>query len=59
MIGVIRFLTSIFQHHCPICSESLQTKRNSFLSEKVCPRGHYKEESYSHLGVSIVYEEEK
>lgn len=56
---MIRLLKTIFQHHCPTCNEPLHSQRDSLSCEKVCPNGHYKEETYSHLGVSIIYEDLK
>lgn len=56
---MLRYLKSIFQHRCPTCKEPLHTKVDSLHCTKQCPNGHYREETYSPLGVRIVYENQE
>ncbi len=49
-------LKSLFKDNCPVCNDRLHADSNAACSIKSCPKGHYKEESYSSLGVRIVYD---
>jgi uncharacterized protein with PIN domain len=53
---MVRYLKAIFQHRCPVCKEPLRSVRSHLLCEKICPNGHFREETYPDLGVRIVYE---
>ncbi|MDF2681840.1 MAG: hypothetical protein K0R47_3030 [Brevibacillus sp.] len=56
---MIRYLKSIFQHRCPTCNEPLHSHIDELRCEKICPNGHYKEETFGHLGIRIIYEDVK
>jgi len=56
---MIRFLKSLFQHRCPTCNEPLLSHIDELRCEKTCPRGHYREETFGHLGVRIIYKDGK
>lgn len=49
-------IKSMFEVTCPTCNDKLQAASNGVCCTKVCPQGHYKEESYYTLGVTIVYD---
>lgn len=46
----------LFSNVCPECDTPLQCDDNGLCYTKMCPHGHYKEETYSSMGVSIVYD---
>ncbi|NGQ95279.1 hypothetical protein G3578_08865 [Brevibacillus sp. SYP-B805] len=50
------FLKSMLSANCPLCRHPLQVEHTRLCSIKSCPKGHYTEETYSHLGVSVVYD---
>lgn len=52
-------ILALFEDKCPVCDDKLQAVSNAACCTKACPQGHYKEESYCTLGVTIVYDELK
>ncbi len=46
----------LFSNVCPECEAPLTCDENGVCCTKMCPHGHYKEETYCSLGVSIVYD---
>ncbi|GIP37361.1 hypothetical protein J31TS4_06410 [Paenibacillus sp. J31TS4] len=48
----------MFASKCPKCGEPLVASGDGVCSVKACPHNHYTEETYSSLGVQIVYDEE-
>ncbi|MBP1157036.1 hypothetical protein ACVLD2_004540 [Paenibacillus sp. PvR052] len=48
------FFKKIFANTCPQCNETLSSKSDPIGYVKVCPQGHYKEETYSVLEVKIM-----
>ncbi|WP_248758616.1 hypothetical protein [Paenibacillus sp. ATY16] len=49
-------IKSWFEDKCPVCDDKLQAVSNTACTTKSCPQGHYKEETYCTLGVTIVYD---
>ena len=49
-------IKSLFEDKCPVCDERLQAVSDNGCCSKSCPQGHYKEESYYTLGVTVVYD---
>ncbi|AOZ92526.1 hypothetical protein PNBC_16400 [Paenibacillus crassostreae] len=45
-----------FESRCPECNELLTTEKTDLGMVKTCWEGHYTEETYSSLGVTIVYD---
>lgn len=45
-----------FEARCPVCNNKLRAVNNAECSAKSCPQGHYREENYCSLGVTITYE---
>jgi hypothetical protein len=52
---MLRSLKKLFTDDCPECNQSLEYTSNHLYYTKSCPNGHFSEETYPHLGVSIVY----
>lgn len=50
------FFSQLLQDRCPHCKEKLSREQNSLLVLKFCTQGHYKEETYTSLGVRVVYD---
>lgn len=48
-------LKSLFQDRCPECEQKLVSHYDHMSLTKHCPDHHYTEETYTHLGVTIVY----
>jgi hypothetical protein len=52
---MLKLLRKLAVEHCPTCNEIIQSQHSSICYTRACPHGHYTEETYSHLGVRIVY----
>ncbi len=52
-------LKRMFENKCPECKETLSCENDVLCYIKICPHGHYKEETYPTLGVKIVYNPSK
>lgn len=50
---------SLFQDRCPECDQKLVSHYDQMSLTKHCPDHHYKEETYNHLGVTIVYKSDQ
>lgn len=48
-------LKSLLQDRCPDCDKKLVSRHDHLALTKHCPDYHYTEETYSQLGVTIVY----
>lgn len=55
---MLTFLNKIFSNTCPECNQPLTCENNSLGCIKACPHGHFKEETYCHLGIRMVYEKD-
>jgi hypothetical protein len=53
---MINIFKNFFEHRCPECNDLLSIENNTLGLVKSCSQGHYKEETYSSLGVRIVYD---
>ncbi len=47
----------LFENKCPVCHEKLYSQNETACVTKACPEGHYTEESYCSLGVTVIYDE--
>ncbi|WJH33607.1 hypothetical protein N6H14_26850 [Paenibacillus sp. CC-CFT747] len=56
MIILFSRVKNLFQDKCPVCRGKLQAVSEAACCTKLCPQGHYKEENYGTLGVTIVYD---
>ncbi|MBV6716616.1 MULTISPECIES: hypothetical protein [Paenibacillus] len=53
---MIQQLKRLFVSVCPHCGQPLQSdEATAHRVVKICPGGHYTEETYGHLGVRVVY----
>lgn len=50
---------ALFQDRCPECDQKLVSHYDQMSLTKHCPDHHYKEETYNHLGVTIVYKSDQ
>lgn len=55
MVCMKTYLKKIFTSTCPECNEALSGESDALGYIKVCPQGHYKEETYSAFEVKIIY----
>lgn len=53
---MLNAIKRLFEHRCPVCETKLEAISDAACCTKSCPQGHYKEESYCALGVTIVYD---
>lgn len=49
-------LKNLFINRCPACNGALAYENGAMCYVKLCPQGHYKEETYCALEVKIVYD---
>ncbi|WP_438347921.1 hypothetical protein ACP8HI_19980 [Paenibacillus sp. FA6] len=56
---MFKLFKNLFEHRCPECNELLSIENTTLCMIKSCSQGHYKEETYSSLGVTIVYDSSK
>lgn len=52
-------IKSLFQDRCPECEQKLVSHYDNMSLTKHCPDHHYTEETYGHLGVTIVYKSDR
>ncbi|MFC0394891.1 hypothetical protein [Paenibacillus mendelii] len=54
---MLSYVKRLLTNTCPCCNDPLAHEHHPLGYVKSCARGHYKEETFSYLGVRIVYKD--